>query len=127
MKMNELAYEASPAEDDAADIIDDGAGRADAAHNPQATQEMHAVPRISMQAFCETHDVAQAIEDAGADRRMSKAHTKVHMGALPRRSTSIARRRHPTSSFSKTAARRMLCARRSRILRKSAIPAPRSW
>ena len=38
------------------------------------------VPRISVQAFCETTDVAQIIQRAIADRRMEKAHAKVQMG-----------------------------------------------
>jgi pilus assembly protein CpaE len=38
------------------------------------------VPRVSVQAFCETQDVAQVIQAANADRRMEKAHTKMHMG-----------------------------------------------
>ncbi len=41
------------------------------------------VPRISIQAFCETGDVAQAIERASADRRMMKAQTRVQMGGIP--------------------------------------------
>ena len=56
------------------------------AENDTATPEMAAmqalrpVPRISIQAFCETEGVAQPIERAGEDRRMAKAHLKVHMG-----------------------------------------------
>lgn len=38
------------------------------------------VPRISMQAFCETSQVAEMIHDASTDRRMAKAHVKVNMG-----------------------------------------------
>ena len=38
------------------------------------------VPRISVQAFCETSDVAQVMQGAMADRRMEKAHAKLHMG-----------------------------------------------
>ena len=38
------------------------------------------VPRISMQAFCDTADLAAVVEGASADRRMIKAHVKVHMG-----------------------------------------------
>ena len=38
------------------------------------------VPRISVQAFCETPEVAQVIEDAFDDRRMEKAHAKLQMG-----------------------------------------------
>jgi pilus assembly protein CpaE len=41
------------------------------------------VPRISLQAFCETADVATTISDAIVDRRMEKAHVKVHMGGAP--------------------------------------------
>ena len=38
------------------------------------------VPRISLQAFCESPDTAATITDALSDRRMDKAHIKVHMG-----------------------------------------------
>jgi len=47
------------------------------------THQIAPVPRISVQAFCESQDVASVIENASADRRMSKAHVKVHMGGLP--------------------------------------------
>ena len=47
-----------------------------------AMQALRPVPRISVQAFCETDGVAQPIERAGEDRRMSKAHLKVHMGGV---------------------------------------------
>jgi pilus assembly protein CpaE len=40
------------------------------------------IPRISMQAFCETASVAQGIEEAILDRRMAKAQIKVHMGGV---------------------------------------------
>lgn len=40
------------------------------------------VPRISVQAFCENSETARAIEDAGADRRMSKAHLRVQTGGI---------------------------------------------
>jgi pilus assembly protein CpaE len=41
------------------------------------------LPRVSIQAFCETQDVAQAVESASADRRMEKAHLRVQMGGAP--------------------------------------------
>src|SRR3712207_3267076 len=41
------------------------------------------VPRITVQAFCETGDVAQVIEAAAGDRRMQKAHLKIQMGGGP--------------------------------------------
>ncbi|WFP76264.1 CpaE family protein [Mesorhizobium sp. WSM4906] len=47
-----------------------------------AMQALRPVPRISIQAFCETDGVANPIERAGEDRRMAKAHLKVHMGGI---------------------------------------------
>lgn len=38
------------------------------------------VPRITIQAFCETSETAAMIEGAGLDRRMQKAQVKVRMG-----------------------------------------------
>ena len=40
------------------------------------------VPRISIQAFCASSDTAGAMQSAGEDRRMSKAHLKVQMGGM---------------------------------------------
>jgi pilus assembly protein CpaE len=67
--MNNLAYDRSLDPADDADIA--------------AMSEMRPVPRISIQAFCETESVASPIERAAEDRRMSKAHLKVHMGGVP--------------------------------------------
>ena len=41
------------------------------------------VPRISIQAFCETPEIAAIIQAAVTDRRMNKAHVKMHMGGAP--------------------------------------------
>ena len=38
------------------------------------------IPRISIQIFCETTDIAQVTQAALADRRMEKAHAKLLMG-----------------------------------------------
>jgi pilus assembly protein CpaE len=40
------------------------------------------VPRISIQAFCETPETAAVVQAASADRRMIKAHLKVQMGGV---------------------------------------------
>jgi pilus assembly protein CpaE len=40
------------------------------------------VPRITVQAFCETSNIAQTLDMAAKDRRMSKAHVKVHTGGI---------------------------------------------
>jgi pilus assembly protein CpaE len=42
-------------------------------HIPQA-------PRVSVQAFCESVETAAAVQAAGEDRRLSKAHVKIQMG-----------------------------------------------
>src|SRR5512139_1837476 len=38
------------------------------------------IPRISIQAFCENAYMAEVVQDASEDRRLSKAHVSVHMG-----------------------------------------------
>ena len=45
-----------------------------------ANQDLRPIPRIAIQAFCETPEVAEVLEQAAGDRRMAKAHVKVHMG-----------------------------------------------
>jgi pilus assembly protein CpaE len=41
------------------------------------------IPRVTIQAFCETSGLAETIETAATDRRMQKAHVKVQMGGAP--------------------------------------------
>jgi pilus assembly protein CpaE len=41
------------------------------------------LPRISIQAFCETPDVAEAMQAASEDRRLSKTHVTIQMGGAP--------------------------------------------
>jgi pilus assembly protein CpaE len=38
------------------------------------------VPRVSIQAFCESQDLAAVVSEAMSDRRMDRSHVKVHMG-----------------------------------------------
>src|SRR5437868_15440003 len=40
------------------------------------------VPRISIHAFCEFPDTGAALQRAGADRRLSKAHLVVQLGGI---------------------------------------------
>jgi pilus assembly protein CpaE len=49
---------------------------------PQSPVQIAPLPRVSIQAFCETADVAQTVQAAGGDRRMEKAHVKVQMGGI---------------------------------------------
>src|SRR4051794_38390404 len=44
--------------------------------------DVRPVPRISIQAFCESPEVAAALEAAAGDRRMARAHVKVHAGGM---------------------------------------------
>jgi pilus assembly protein CpaE len=39
-------------------------------------------PRVSIQAFCETVETAAAVQAAGEDRRLGKAHLKIQMGGI---------------------------------------------
>ena len=61
------------AEDEAGVIAKDAPGM----------QQINPVPRISIQAFCETPEIAAIVQAAIADRRMNKAHIKLHMGGAP--------------------------------------------
>lgn len=70
--MSNLAYE-----DSAAHLTGGSQGEAD------SLAVLRPIPRISVQAFCETEGVAKPIERAAEDRRMAKAHLKVLMGGIP--------------------------------------------
>src|SRR5471030_2600777 len=45
-----------------------------------ADEHIAPAPRVSVQAFCETVDTAAAVQAAGEDRRLGKAHVKIQMG-----------------------------------------------
>ena len=55
---------------------------------PSATQSaadgehIAPAPRVSVQAFCETVETAAAVQAAGEDRRLGKAHLKIQMGGI---------------------------------------------
>ena len=49
----------------------------------ESREHIAPVPRISIQAFCETAEMAQLVNEAIDDRRMSRAHVKAHMGGAP--------------------------------------------
>src|ERR1700736_5205095 len=59
-------------------------GEPDAESVETAAVDAHiaAVPRISIQAFCESADTAAIIQAASEDRRMDKAHLKMQMGGI---------------------------------------------
>ena len=44
--------------------------------------ESRPIPRITIQAFCDTPEIAGTIETAATDRRMARAHVKVHTGGI---------------------------------------------
>ncbi|WP_336056091.1 AAA family ATPase [Nitratireductor sp. CH_MIT9313-5] len=68
--MSDLAYETDPQ-----DTL--------TAATDATLKSLRPVPRISIQAFCETEAVGNPIERAAEDRRMAKAHVKVHQGGIP--------------------------------------------
>ncbi len=49
----------------------------------EGLENIRPVPRITIQAFCETEIIAQTIEMTGNDRRMSRTQLKVLMGGIP--------------------------------------------
>ncbi len=62
-----------------AQAIEDAASAATA---PTIAQ-IEPVPRISIQAFCESAEIAGVVQQAIGDRRMTKAHVKQNMGGAP--------------------------------------------
>ena len=48
--------------------------------SPPADDHIAPAPRVSVQAFCETVETAAAVQSAGEDRRLAKAHLKIQMG-----------------------------------------------
>ena len=53
-----------------------------AATDAAAGTHIAPAPRISVQAFCETVESAAAVQAAGDDRRLAKAHVKIQMGGI---------------------------------------------
>jgi pilus assembly protein CpaE len=47
---------------------------------PAPSDRARPLPRISIQAFCETPDLAEAVQIASEDRRLSKTHVTIQMG-----------------------------------------------
>jgi pilus assembly protein CpaE len=49
---------------------------------PPADDHIAPAPRVSVQAFCDTGETAAAVQSAGEDRRLGKAHLKIQMGGM---------------------------------------------
>jgi len=50
---------------------------------PPLEDHIAPAPRVSVQAFCDTVETAAAMQSAGEDRRLGKAHIKIQMGGMP--------------------------------------------
>lgn len=61
---------------------------------PARDEHIAPAPRVSIQAFCESVETAAAIQAAGEDRRLAKAHLKIQMGGMA--AASEAYRTSPT-------------------------------
>jgi pilus assembly protein CpaE len=68
--MTDLAYSDMPAPEPDADA------------GAKASADVRPVPRISIQAFCDSPDLVAVVETAAGDRRMARAHVKVHTGGI---------------------------------------------
>ena len=85
------------------------------------------VPRVSIQAFCETPETAAIVQAAIADRRMAKAHVKQNMGGAA--AAVEAYRNAPTPNviiLEATANRDALVEQLDELVAISATRAPRS-
>jgi pilus assembly protein CpaE len=60
-----------------------GNGIDEAAPIDRPIAQIDPVPRVSIQAFCESPDIAAVVSAAISDRRMAKAHIKLNMGGAP--------------------------------------------
>ncbi len=72
------AKSSSTIADNSVESYDDVVPGADGADN--GLERARPIPRISIQAFCESGQMAEVVQDASEDRRLSKAHISVHMG-----------------------------------------------
>ncbi len=61
---------------------------------PARDEHIAPAPRVSIQAFCDSVETAAAIQAAGEDRRLAKAHLKIQMGGM--QAASEAYRSAPT-------------------------------
>jgi pilus assembly protein CpaE len=52
------------------------------AAQPSVEDHIAPAPRVSVQAFCESVETAAAMQSAGEDRRLGKAHLKIQMGGV---------------------------------------------
>jgi pilus assembly protein CpaE len=52
------------------------------AATPPSESHIAPAPRVSVQAFCDTVETAAAVQSAGEDRRLGKAHMKIQMGGM---------------------------------------------
>jgi pilus assembly protein CpaE len=64
----------------AADQADDAYAYDDAHMEGDPATKARPIPRISIQAFCEDQQLANVLQEAAEDRRLSKAHVSIHMG-----------------------------------------------
>lgn len=55
----------------------------DLAHDQTGERLIAPVPRVTIEAFCETPAVAAVLESVAADRRLARAQTKLSMGGAP--------------------------------------------
>ena len=60
-----------------------GSGTDDGAPMDRPLAQIDPVPRVSIQVFCESPEVAAVVNAATSDRRMAKAHVKLNMGGAP--------------------------------------------
>lgn len=85
------------------------------------------IPRVAIQAFCETPDVAGAVHAASTDRRMNKAHVKIQMGGGAAAVEAYRNAPTPNVILIEAVGDRQHLLDALDSFRRSAMPAPRCW
>ena len=81
---------------------------------------------MSVQAFCETVETAAAVQAAGEDRRLGKAHLKIQMGGMAAAIEAYRSSPTPNVIILETEGRRAISSPASISSPRSATPAPAS-
>ncbi|MFN3170829.1 MAG: CpaE family protein [Hyphomicrobiales bacterium] len=62
--------------------LPEGTASQDVGGTSNNTSDIAPVPRISIQAFCESPSLIEAVQEAARDRRMAKSHVRAHPGGI---------------------------------------------
>jgi hypothetical protein len=102
-----------------------GSGTDDGPPMDRPVAQIDPVPRVSIQVFCESPDLAATVSAAISDRRMAKAHIKLNMGGAPAAVEAYKSAPTPMWSFSRRPMGETPYSSNWRNWRNIATPGPR--